>query len=202
VVENSAKHAGLPPHEGRIRLNRAMRVQGTTVLAIRSEEERALVVGCDGQATMETRIVKAGARKVHRIHEGTVLVGFAGSTADGLALLERFEAKLNEHGTLRRAAVELSKDWRTDRALRRLEAVMVAGSEEALLLLTGQGDVIEPDDGLAGIGSGGGYALAAARALLRHAQLPLGEIVTRALEITSEIDIYSNDRLVVEELNW
>jgi len=177
-------------------------LRGTTVLAVRCEATRLAVVGCDGQATMETRIVKAAARKVHRIHERQVLVGFAGGTADGLALLERFEAKLSEHATLRRAAVELSKDWRTDRTLRRLEAVMVAASEEALLMLTGQGDVIEPDDGLAGIGSGGGYALAAARALLRHARLPLGEVVTRALEITSEIDIYSNDRLVVEELSW
>jgi len=177
-------------------------LRGTTVLAVRCEAARLAVVGCDGQATMDTRIVKAGARKVHRIHEGHVLVGFAGGTADGLALLERFEAKLSTHATLRRAAVELSKDWRTDRALRRLEAVMVAASQEALLLLTGQGDVLEPDDGLVGVGSGGGYALAAARALRSHTELSASDIVERALRITSELDVYSNDQLTIEALRW
>jgi len=174
----------------------------TTVLAIRSEEKRCAVMACDGQATMETRVVKAGARKVHRIHGSKVLAGFAGGTADGLALLERLEGKLKEHGSLRRAAVELSKEWRTDRALRRLEAVILAASEEALLLITGQGDVLEPDDGLAGIGSGGGYALAAARALMRHADLPPSEIARKALLIASEIDVYTNDRIIVEEVRW
>jgi len=156
----------------------------------------------DGQATMETRVIKAGARKVHRIFGGKVLAGFAGGTADGLALLERLEGKLKQHGSLRRAAVELSKEWRTDRALRRLEAVILAASQETLLLITGQGDVLEPDDGLAGIGSGGGYALAAARALIRNTELPPAEVAKRALLIAAEIDVYTNDRIVMEEVRW
>jgi ATP-dependent HslUV protease subunit HslV len=179
-----------------------MGLHATTVLAIRSEEARCAVMACDGQATMETRVVKAGARKVHRIYGGKVLAGFAGGTADGLALLERLEGKLKEYGSLRRAAVELSKEWRTDRALRRLEAVILAASEETLLLITGQGDVLEPDDGMAGIGSGGGYALAAARALSRHTELALAEIARQALLIAAEIDVYTNDRITVEEVRW
>ncbi|MBC7098388.1 ATP-dependent protease subunit HslV [Candidatus Bipolaricaulota bacterium] len=179
-----------------------MAMEATTVIALRSEEARCAVMACDGQATMESRVVKAGARKVHRIHGGTVLAGFAGGTADGLALLERLEGKLKQYGSLRRAAVELSKEWRTDRALRRLEAVILAASEEALLLITGQGDVLEPDDGLAGIGSGGGYALAAARALVRHTDLPPAEVARNALIIASEIDVYTNDRIALEEVRW
>ncbi len=179
-----------------------MHMKSTTVLAIRSEEARCAVMASDGQATMETRVIKAGARKVHRIFGGKVLAGFAGGTADGLALLERLEGKLKQHGTLRRAAVELSKEWRTDRALRRLEAVILAASEETLLLVTGQGDVLEPDDGLAGIGSGGGYALAAARALVRNTDLPPAEVAKRALLIAAEIDVYTNDRIVMEEVRW
>lgn len=180
----------------------AMHAQATTILAIRSEGTRRAVMACDGQATMESRVIKTGARKVHRIHGGQVLVGFAGGTADGIALLERLEGKLSAYGSLRRAAVELSKEWRTDRALRRLEAVLVAASQEALLILTGQGDVLEPEDGLAGIGSGGGYALSAARALVRHVDLPLAEVAREALKIASEIDIYTNDRITVEEVTW
>jgi len=179
-----------------------MAMEATTVIALRSEAARCAVMACDGQATMESRVVKAGARKVHRIHGGTVLAGFAGGTADGLALLERLEGKLKQYGSLRRAAVELSKEWRTDRALRRLEAVILAASEEALLLITGQGDVLEPDDGLAGIGSGGGYALAAARALVRHTDLPPAEVARNALIIASEIDVYTNDRIALEEVRW
>ena len=179
-----------------------MHMKSTTVLAIRSEEARCAVMASDGQATMETRVIKAGARKVHRIFGGKVLAGFAGGTADGLALLERLEGKLKQHGTLRRAAVELSKEWRTDRALRRLEAVILAASEETLLLVTGQGDVLEPDDGLAGIGSGGGYALAAARALVRNTDFPPAEVAKRALLIAAEIDVYTNDRIVLEEVRW
>ncbi|MGC9529049.1 MAG: ATP-dependent protease subunit HslV [Candidatus Bipolaricaulaceae bacterium] len=179
-----------------------MILRHTTVLAARSAEERQAVVASDGQATMETRIVKAEARKVHRIHGGQVLAGFAGGTADGLALLERLEAKLNSYSSLRRAAVELSKEWRTDRALRRLEAVILTVSQEALLLITGQGDVLEPDDGLAGVGSGGAYALAALRALRRHAQLPLAEAARHALAIAAEIDVYSGGRITVEEVSW
>ncbi|HIE47589.1 TPA: ATP-dependent protease subunit HslV [Candidatus Bipolaricaulota bacterium] len=179
-----------------------MAVHSTTVLAIRAEGARCAVMASDGQATMETRVIKAGARKVHRIFGGKVLAGFAGGTADGLALLERLEGKLKQHGSLRRAAVELSKEWRTDRALRRLEAVILAASQETLLLITGQGDVLEPDDGLAGIGSGGGYALAAARALIRNTELPPAEVAKRALLIAAEIDVYTNDRIVMEEVRW
>lgn len=182
--------------------SRGMRMESTTVLAIRSEEARTAVMASDGQATMETQVVKAGARKVHRIHGGQVLAGFAGGTADGLALLERLEGKLKQYGSLRRAAVELSKEWRTDRALRRLEAVILAASQETLLLITGQGDVLEPDDGVAGIGSGGGYALAAARALVRHTELPPAEVARKALLIAAEIDVYTNDRIVLEEVRW
>ncbi len=174
----------------------------TAVLAIRSPEERVAVIAADGQATLENTVIKSGARKVHRISGGKVLVGFAGSTADGLALLERLEGKLKTHGSLRRAAVELSKDWRTERALRQLEAILVAASEEALLLITGKGDVVEPDDGMVGIGSGGPYALAAARALRRHTDLPLRQIAQEAILIAAEIDIYTNDRVVVEEVRW
>lgn len=179
-----------------------MVMTGTTVLAIRAEEERCAVMACDGQATRETQVIKSKARKVHRIQDGQVLVGFAGGTADGLALLERLEGKLKAHGSLRRAAVELSKEWRTDRALRRLEAVLVAASEEAILLVTGQGDVLEPDDEMVGIGSGGGYALAAARAIRRHAGLPLPQVAREALGIAAEIDIYTNDYITVEEVRW
>ncbi len=174
----------------------------TAVLAIRSPKERVAVIAADGQATLENTVVKSGARKVHRISGGKVLVGFAGSTADGLALLERLEEKLKAHGSLRRAAVELSKDWRTERTLRQLEAVLVAASEEALLLITGKGDVVEPDDGMVGIGSGGPYALAAARALKRHTDLPLRRIAQEAILVAAEIDIYTNDRVVVEEVRW
>jgi len=160
------------------------------------------VMACDGQATMESRVVKAAARKVHRIHGGRVLAGFSGGTADGMTLLERLEAKIASGGNLRQAAVELSREWRTDRTLRRLEAVVVAVSEEALFLLTGEGDVIEPDDGLVGIGSGGGYAVSAARALLRHARLPVVQVAQEALRIASELDIYTNDCVTLETVTW
>jgi ATP-dependent HslUV protease subunit HslV len=179
-----------------------MSIVSSTILALRSAEARIAVMACDGQATMESRVVKTGARKVHRIHEGRVLAGFSGGTADGITLLERLEAKLVSHGTLRPAAVELSREWRTDRALRRLEAVVVAVSADALFLLTGEGDVIEPDDGLVGIGSGGGYAVSAARALLRHTALPVTEVAHQALRIAAELDIYTNDRVVLETVTW
>lgn len=179
-----------------------MSIVASTILALRSAEGRLAVMACDGQATMESRVVKAAARKVHRIHGGRVLAGFSGGTADGTTLLERLEAKLAIHGALRPAAIELSRDWRTDRALRRLEAVVVAVSEEAVFLLTGDGDVIEPDDGLVGIGSGGGYAVSAARALLRHARLPVTEVAQEALRIAAELDIYTNDCVTVETVTW
>jgi len=174
----------------------------TTVLAIRSEQARSVVIGCDGQATMESQVIKTGARKVHLLQDGGVVAGFAGGTADGLALLERLENKLKSHGDLRRAAVELSKEWRTDRVLRRLESLLVAGSREALLLITGQGDVLEPDDDMVGIGSGGGYALAAARALRKHTELAVDDVVREALSVAADIDVYTNDRLIVEGISW
>lgn len=179
-----------------------MPMVSSTILALRSEKDRIAVMACDGQATMESRIVKTAARKVHRVHSGRVLVGFSGSTADGTTLLERLEAKLASYGALRQAAVELSREWRTDRALRRLEAVVVAVSDEALFLLTGEGDAIEPDDGLVGIGSGGGYAVSAARALLRHAKLSVVDVARESLRIAAELDIYTNDRVVLESLTW
>lgn len=174
----------------------------STILALHSADGRMAVMACDGQATMETRVVKSGARKVHRIHGGRVLAGFSGGTADGTTLLERLEAKLAARGSLRQAAVELTREWRTDRTLRRLEAVVVAVSEEGVFLLTGEGDVIEPDDGLVAIGSGGGYAVSAARALLRHADLPIIAVAQEALRIAAELDIYTNDCVTVEMVTW
>lgn len=180
-----------------------MRLEGTTILALRSEEERKIVIAGDGQATLGNTIIKAHARKIRKIYDGRVLVGFAGATADAITLFERFEGKLKEHnGKLLRAAVELTKDWRTDRVLRRLEALMAVGNEETLLLISGSGDVIEPDDALIGLGSGGPYALAAAKALREATDLPITEIAKRALLIASSIDVYTNDQIYMEELAW
>jgi ATP-dependent HslUV protease subunit HslV len=155
----------------------------------------------DGQVTLGDAAVKHGAQKARRAAGGRALIGFAGGAADGLALSERLEAKLEAHpGNVRRAAVELAREWRTDRALRRLEAMLLVGDPECVLMVSGNGDVIEPDDGLAAIGSGSGYALAAARALLAHTDLAAGEIADRALHIAAEICIYTNDRVTVVEL--
>ena len=146
-------------------------------------------------------VMKGQARKVRRIAEGKVVAGFAGATADAFTLLDRFEAKLKEHrGSLQRAAVELAKDWRTDRYLRRLEAMLVVMNAESTLLISGTGDVIEPDEGVIAIGSGGSYALAAARALLRNSDLPAAEVARRSLEIAAEICIYTNNEIIVEEM--
>jgi ATP-dependent HslUV protease subunit HslV len=145
--------------------------------------------------------MKGQARKVRRIAEGKVVAGFAGATADAFTLLDRFEAKLKEHrGSLQRAAVELAKDWRTDRYLRRLEAMLVVMNAESTLLISGTGDVIEPDEGVIAIGSGGSYALAAARALMRNSELPAAEVARRSLEIAAEICIYTNNEIIVEEM--
>ena len=145
--------------------------------------------------------MKGQARKVRRIAEGKVVAGFAGATADAFTLLDRFEAKLKEHrGSLLRSAVELAKDWRTDRYLRRLEAMLVVMNEESTLLISGTGDVIEPDEGVIAIGSGGSFALAAARALVRNTDLPASEIARRSLEIAGEICVYTNNQIVVEEM--
>ena len=158
-------------------------------------------MGADGQVTLGSTVMKHGARKIRRLYKDSIIAGFAGAAADGLALFTRFEAKLEEYnGNLERAAVELARDWRTDRALRRLEALLVVASVTRSFLLSGTGDLIEPDDGLVAVGSGGPCALAAARALARRTELGARDIVEESLKIASEIDIFTNDRLVVEEL--
>lgn len=172
----------------------------TTILAVK-KNERVAIAG-DGQVTFQGNIIiKQQARKVRKLYNGNVVAGFAGSVADALTLFEKFEKQLeNYHGNLRRAAVELAKEWRTDRFLRRLEALLIVASKEGLLLISGTGEVIEPDDGIAAIGSGGGYALAAARALVRNTDLLPAEIVKKALLIASEICVFTNDNIVVEEI--
>jgi ATP-dependent HslUV protease subunit HslV len=175
------------------------RIRSTTVLAVRRNGKVAL--GGDGQVTMGNTVVKGTARKIRRLHDGKVIAGFAGSAADGITLFEKFEARLKEAGgNLTRAAVELAKDWRTDRVLRRLEALLLVADAEKTLLLSGTGDVIEPDGGAASIGSGGPYALAAARALLDATDLSAREITDRALAIAGDICIYTNGNRAVEEL--
>jgi ATP-dependent HslUV protease subunit HslV len=179
------------------------KVRSTTILAIYSEAERRAVLASDGQATLDTTIIKKNTKKLYRLHDDSVLVGFAGATADCLALLDKFEGKLKKYdGKLRRSAVELTKEWRTDRVLRHLEAVLVTVSEEGLLMISGSGDVLEPDDGVIGIGSGGPYALAAAKGLMTAGDLPADQIARRALEIAAEIDIYTNDAITLEEIQW
>ena len=171
----------------------------TTILAVRRDGQVAL--GGDGQVTLGQTAVKHDSNKIRRLCGGKVLVGFAGSATDAFALLERFEAKLDAlKADIRRAAIELAKDWRTDRVLRRLESLLAAVDQETSLIISGSGDVIEPSDGIVGIGSGGAYATAAARALLRHSSLPAGDVVREALRITAEICIYTNDHLTVETL--
>lgn len=176
-----------------------MKITATTILTVRRGNQVAL--GGDGQVTLDTAIVKADSVKVRRLMEGKVICGFAGSGADAFALLERFETKLRDYpANVPRAATELAKEWRTDRALRRLQALLAVVDARHTLLVSGTGDVIQPTDGVLGIGSGGNYAVAAARALLAHTELRAGEIVRAALQIASEIDIYTNANLVVEEL--
>ena len=172
---------------------------GTTILSVRRGSSVAL--GGDGQVTLGNVVVKATARKVRRIYNDRVLAGFAGATADAFTLFERFEAKLEKHqGHLQRAAVELAKDWRSDRVLRRLEAMLVVADSSASLVITGSGDVLEPEHGIVAIGSGGAYAQAAARALLAYSELPAAAIVKEALLIAAELCIYTNEHLVIEVL--
>jgi ATP-dependent HslUV protease subunit HslV len=174
-----------------------MRWHHTTICAVRRDGVTALA--CDGQVTLGTTVLKHGATKLRRLGGGRVIAGFAGSVADALALFTRFEAKLEEFaGNLERAAVELAREWRTDRALRHLEAMMVVADRETMLVLSGSGEVIVPDDGILAIGSGGPVALAAARALLRHSQLAAPEIAREALLLASAIDLYTNERITVE----
>jgi ATP-dependent HslUV protease subunit HslV len=178
---------------------RGITFHGTTIVSAR--RGRAVALGGDGQVTLGNIIVKAGARKVRRLHHDRILAGFAGGTADAFTLFERFEAKLDKHqGNLLRSAVELAKDWRTDRMLRRLEAMLAVADREVSLIITGAGDVLEPEHGLVAIGSGGAYAQAAARALLEHTTLPPEEVVRKALAIAGEICIYTNQNHVVETL--
>ena len=172
---------------------------GTTILSVRRDKSVAL--GGDGQVTLGNIVVKAGARKVRRIHDGSILAGFAGGTADAFTLFERFEAKLDKHqGNLLRSAVELAKDWRTDRMLRRLEAMLAVADRDNSLIITGAGDVLEPEQGIVAIGSGGAYAQAAARALLENTDLAPPEIVKRALTIAGDLCIYTNQNHTIETL--
>ena len=173
--------------------------RGTTVIAIRRNGK--LAIAGDGQVTLGNTIMKSKAKKVRRIFDGKMLVGFAGATADAFTLFERFEDKAREFGgDLTRAAVELAKDWRTDRALRRLEALLIVGNSEKTLLISGTGDVIEPEEGVIAIGSGGNYAYAAALAYLETSDLSSKEIAQKSLEIASKICIYTNNEIIVEEL--
>jgi ATP-dependent HslUV protease, peptidase subunit HslV len=175
------------------------RIRSTTVLLVRKDASVALAG--DGQVTMGETVMKANAKKVRRLYNDQILAGFAGATADAFSLLTRFESKLEQyHGNLERAAIELSKEWRTDKLLRHLEALLVVADKKSSFLLSGNGDVIAPDDGVLAIGSGGSYALAAARALLRHTSLSAREIATESLKLAGEICIYSNQNIIVEEL--
>ncbi len=177
----------------------SLRVRSTTIVCVRHKGHVAMA--CDGQVTVGTTVMKANARKVRTLYNDSVLAGFAGTTADALTLFEKFEGKLEQYrGNLTRACVELAKDWRTDRVLRRLEALLAVADREHSFLLSGTGDVIEPEDGIVAIGSGGPYALAAARVLIRHTQLDAAAIAREAMRVAGEIDIYTNQELVVEEL--
>ena len=175
--------------------------RGTTILSVRRGQQ--VVIGGDGQVSMGDTVMKGNARKVRRLYNEQVLAGFAGATADAFTLFERFEGKLEKHsGNLTRAAVELAKDWRTDRMLRRLEALLAVADTKASLVISGTGDVIEPEHGIIAIGSGGAYAKAAATALVQNTELSAREIVERGLNIAGEICIYTNQNLTIEELNF
>ncbi len=176
------------------------KIRSTTIIAVR--RNGAVAMAGDGQVTMGETVMKSNARKVRRIHENKILVGFAGATADAFTLFERFEAKIKEYGgDITRAAVELAKDWRTDRILRRLEALLLVADTKSTFLVSGTGDVIEPEQGVIAIGSGGNYAYAAARAYMDSTQLSAREIAEKSLKIASEICIYTNGEIVVEELS-
>jgi len=173
--------------------------RGTTILAIRRENK--VCIGGDGQVTFGTTVLKHKAKKLRRLYQNKVLAGFAGATADAFTLFEKFEKKLEQYnGNIARAAVELAKDWRSDKVLRRLEALLIVANQEHLFIISGTGDVIEPDDDVTAIGSGGPYALAAARALLRHTAMSTRDIVEESLRITADICIYTNSDIVVDEL--
>jgi ATP-dependent HslUV protease, peptidase subunit HslV len=176
-----------------------MNIRGTTILAVK--HNGVVTVAGDGQVTLDTTILKHGARKVRRLYNDEVIVGFAGATADAFTLFDRFDQKLEQYnGNLLRAAVELTKDWRTDRVLRHLEALMIAVNKDKSLIISGNGDVIEADDDVMAIGSGGPFAQAAARALVRHSNLSSAEIAREAMKIAAEICIYTNDNVTIEEI--
>jgi len=180
-------------------MKKNIKIESTTVLAVRKGDE--CVMASDGQVSLQNTIVKTKAKKIRKLADGKILAGFAGSSADAFTLLERFEAKLRDHGgVMAKAAVELAKDWRTDRVLRRLEALMITMDSERMFLLSGSGDVIEPDDNILAIGSGGPYALAAARALLRCTDLGAKDIVKIAMEIAASICVYTNSEITIEEI--
>lgn len=184
----------MPSHE---RANAVF--HGTTIVALRHGGK--VVMAGDGQVSFGNTVMKRGARKVRRIYNGKVLAGFAGASADAFTLFDKFEKQIEHHnGNLRRAAVELAKDWRTDRVLRRLEALLIAADRDAMLVLSGSGDIIEPDDNVIAIGSGGNFALAAARVLIKHSQLDARAIAEEAMRTAAAICIYTNDQLVVEEM--
>ncbi|MDM3872518.1 ATP-dependent protease subunit HslV [Porticoccus sp. W117] len=175
--------------------------RGTTILSVRRNGK--VVIGGDGQVTLGNTVMKGNAKKVRRLHNGKVIAGFAGGTADAFTLFERFEAKLEEHrGNLTRAAVELAKDWRTDRMLRRLEALMAVADETASLIITGNGDVMQPEDDLIAIGSGGAFAQSAARALLDCTEMSAREIVEKGLDIAGDVCIYTNKNRTIEEIEY
>lgn len=177
-----------------------MNIRGTTILAVKRDGK--ITVAGDGQVTLDTTILKHGARKVRRLYNNEVIVGFAGATADAFTLFDRFDQKLEQYnGNLLRAAVELTKDWRTDRVLRHLEALMIAVNRDNSLIISGNGDVIEADDDVMAIGSGGPFALTAARALLRHSSLSSTEIAREAMKLASEICIYTNEHITLEEID-
>lgn len=176
-----------------------MNIKGTTIIGLRYKGKAA--IGGDGQVSFENTVLKQNAKKLRRLHNGTILAGFAGASADAFTLFERFEAKIEEfRGNLPRAAVELAKDWRMDRYLRRLEALLAVLNKEHALIISGNGDVIEPDDGLVAIGSGGPYALAAARALMEFSNLDAKDVVKKSLEIAAGICVFTNDKISIEEL--
>jgi len=174
-------------------------MHGTTILGVKLKDKVA--IGGDGQVTLGNTVVKATAQKIRTLYDGEVIAGFAGATADAFTLFEKFEGKLKEcKGNLKRAAVELAKDWRSDKMLRRLEAMIIVADKKTLLLVSGTGDVLEPDDDIIAIGSGGNYALAAAKALIDNKKLTASQIVERSLKIASEICIYTNNNIMIEEL--
>jgi ATP-dependent HslUV protease, peptidase subunit HslV len=187
------------PAEGVTGAQAPRRIRSTTVLCVRRDDK--VVMAGDGQVTLGESVIKHGAKKIRRLYQDKILAGFAGSTADAFTLFSRFEAKLEQyHGNIGRAAVELAKDWRTDKFLRHLEALLLVSDKESTFLLSGQGDVIEPDTGIAAIGSGGPFAQAAAQALADHTKLSAREIAEEAMKIASRMCIYTNDKVTIEEL--